>query len=79
MGFGLNPMGLEPKPMGLEVPAQDGICPSAEGTSIPPVSNNSELPHVQRRSLWQAEGLGSIFEQSRVRRITKAQDALSLV
>jgi predicted transcriptional regulator len=29
--------------------------------------------------LWQAEGIGTLFEQSRVRRIERAQDALSLV
>ena len=31
------------------------------------------------RKLWQAEGLGAIFEESRIRRIHRAQDALSLV
>lgn len=34
---------------------------------------------VQRQPLWQAEGIGTVFEQSRVRRIQSARDALSKV
>jgi hypothetical protein len=37
------------------------------------------MGYSPKRPLWQAEGLGSVFENSRVRRIEQAQDALSLV
>ncbi len=36
-------------------------------------------PAAPARTLWQAEGQGTILEQARVRRIVQAQDALSLV
>ena len=36
-------------------------------------------PTASARTLWQAEGHGTLIEQTRVRRIYQAQDALSLV
>ena len=36
-------------------------------------------PMGSGKRLWQAEGLGAIFEEGRIRRIQRAQDALSLV
>jgi hypothetical protein len=59
-----EPPGLDPEPMGVEITPQ-GFEPQPMG--------------VGGKRLWQAEGLGSIFEDSRVHRIQKAQDALSLV
>jgi predicted transcriptional regulator len=61
-------MGVEVKPEGLD-PEPTVFEPQPTGVR----------PMGLGRRLWQAEGLGAIFEDSRVRRIQKAQDALSLV
>ena len=59
----------QPTPTGLESqPMGDALTPMGV-----------ELNPMGHRKLWQIEGLGSIFEHSRVRRIQRAQDALSLV
>lgn len=60
----------EPEPTGLE-PAPMGVVPEPAGVISQPMGVGKKL--------WQAEGLGAIFEDSRVHRIQKAQDALSLV
>jgi len=69
MGVSSEPLGLEPKPTGL----------SESSITIPSPLGVDSTPRGLERGLWQAEGLGAIFEQSRVRRIQRAQDALSLV
>jgi predicted transcriptional regulator len=63
MGFDLSPMGFELTPPGLS--GTDQVQPWQ--------------PPSAARTLWQAEGYGTFIEQSRVRRIYQAQDALSLV
>lgn len=68
MGVGLLPMGVESKPEGVTSTPM-GFVPE----TVPSITTPAG------RKLWQAEGLGSIFEDSRVRRIQRAQDALSLV
>jgi len=70
-GVGVTPMGV--KPMGVEV--------SPTGLGVPPHRPPAVAwqPSPSARTLWQAEGLGTFIESSRVRRITQAQDALSLV
>jgi len=62
-GAGATPMGFELTPPGLEAPER------------PPLW----APSSSARTLWQAEGYGAFIEPSRVRRISQAQDALSLV
>src|ERR1700692_4323742 len=82
MGVDAKPIGIEQTPMGL-APLPVGFEPEPIGVEqlhvdITPAGVESQ-PMGGGRKLWQAEGLGSIFEDSRVRRIQKAQDALSLV
>ena len=52
-----------------------GLDPSPTGLPRTPAATSAE----SGRTLWQAEGIGSIIEQARIRRIVQAQDALSLV
>jgi predicted transcriptional regulator len=68
-GAGTEPPDTGPKPPGL------GSSPPSTTPSAP----HSWQPVAPTRALWQAEGLGTFFEQTRVRRIHQAQDALSLV
>lgn len=72
MGVESSPLGLEPSPIGLEATAV-GLVTTPMGSAL----SNSKA--FAGRRLWQAEGLGAIFEESRIRRIQRAQDALSLV
>src|SRR5882757_1561781 len=68
-----EPPGYDSQPMGVEStfqPIAVGVEPTPMGVTLASIAN---------RRLWQAEGLGAIFEESRVRRIQRAQDALSLV
>jgi predicted transcriptional regulator len=63
-----------PKPVERETVAAAGAGAAvAAEASFPAPQPRAE------RTLWQAEKLGALFEASRVRRITLAQDALSLV
>lgn len=74
-----SPPDLEPQPTGVGLEPL-GVEPQAEGVDATPMGLTpigSGLP--SSRQLWQAEGLGAIFEESRIRRIQRAQDALSLV
>ncbi len=91
----LTPLGLTSQPMGLGLenhgPNQHGIGgPSSLGDKIPGLDNSAPMGFGDRKPqswepinrpqpLWQTEGLGTVFEQTRVRRIHQAQDALSLI
>ena len=78
---------IRPKP--LEIP--EGEAPPPMGFELTPpgfrpydvIRRTTERPAwkptAHSRTFWQAEGLNSLIEQSRVRRIHQAQDALSLV
>lgn len=88
MGFEASPMGFELTPSGLpgEGAASQPPLPSrAPPTSPvhPPADSQEQAlpwqPPSAPRTLWQAEGYSTFIEQSRVRRIYQAQDALSLV
>lgn len=79
-GVTSSPMGVVTQPLGVsETPIGVGEQPA--GIETTPGGFESKPIGIQRtqRRLWQAEGLGAIFEDGRVRRIQKAQDALSLV
>jgi hypothetical protein len=91
MGLGSTPVGVSQKPQGFDAtPTEDGLKPIGYGQDVaPPPLRNGSLPNSlpysirtlepeRRRPLWQAENLDAIFEQSRVHRIERAQDALSL-
>jgi predicted transcriptional regulator len=65
-----EPLSLEPTPMGVTL-SPVGVIAEPQGLVSTPMGSG--------RKLWQAEGLGAVFEESRVRRIQRAQDALSLV
>ena len=69
-GLGPSPMGVDLDPMVVEVEPV-GFVPEPMGVA------SRVIPAAKH--LWEAEGLGAIFEESRIRRIQKAQDALSLV
>ena len=84
------PRGLEQTPMGFELTPTGFWAPEAlsrPDRSPPPGHSTPERrqeslpwkPPSPALTLWQAEGLGTLIEQSRVRRIHQAQDALSLV
>jgi predicted transcriptional regulator len=89
--FGPNiaaiPQGLEQTPMGFDLTPTGFAAPEAlsrPDRSPPPGSERRQeslpwKPPSPALTLWQAEGLGTLIEQSRVRRIHQAQDALSLV
>ncbi len=70
-----TPLGLDPAPMGVRS-TPVGVEIKAEGVDSTPMGLK---PMGSGKRLWQAEGLGSIFEEGRIRRIQRAQDALSLV
>ena len=87
-----KPPGIDSKPVGIggePVESADSLDtstkPSANPTDfgpLPPGVNSTPLGIIAAPSikpLWQAEGIGTLFEQTRVRRISQAQDALSLV
>jgi len=63
-GFKTIPVGVEPTPAVVE--------------ATPPQFTPKPIAAPPPRPLWQAENLGTLFEQNRVRRIERAQDALSL-
>ncbi len=69
-----EPVGLATEPTGL-LPSPMGVEQTPEGVETTPMG----FTGPSNRRLWQAEGLGAIFEESRIRRIQRAQDALSLV
>ncbi len=86
-----SPAGVVSRPPGL-VPCEPGQLDDTILNEIgPPITSkeyapaNDEIPikswqPIKRpQTLWQAEILGTLFEQTRVRRIQQAQDALSLV
>jgi predicted transcriptional regulator len=89
MGVDISPMGFELTPTGL--PALGGAPQLPLAYRAPPSTGPVQGPSGLReegqpwhppsaaRTLWQAEGHGTLIEQSRVRRIYQAQDALSLV
>jgi len=66
-----QPMGYEQSPMGFEL-RPTGISPEVARQETPTSATAA-------RTLWQAEGHGTLIEQARVRRIYQAQDSLSLV
>lgn len=82
MGDQSTPMGFESKPMGfaVEVTKQPAIP-----FPVPPVPEprpeiyRTWQPAVGSKTFWQVEGHGAFIEPSRVRKISQAQDALSLV
>jgi predicted transcriptional regulator len=82
----LKPTGLEAGPPGLGSATQ-GFENQFSSDLIARKPNQqdsrAEIPRweplASNRPLWQAEGLATLFEQSRVKRIRQAQDALSLV
>ena len=88
-GFSSSPMGFELTPTGLggrigsQPPLSYRHPPPAPGPVHPsldrPETAQPWQPPSLARTLWQAEGYGTLIEQSRVRRIYQAQDALSLV
>jgi predicted transcriptional regulator len=82
MGFELTPTGFPPAGTGIQPPLPYSVPPVA-GAVRPPPDRPEEpqpwQPPSAARTLWQAEGHGTLIEQSRVRRIYQAQDALSLV
>jgi predicted transcriptional regulator len=59
-------------PGGKPTPLGDGPTPMG-------LEQDTRSGRAQRKPLWQAEGIGTVFEQSRVRRIQNARDALSKV
>ncbi len=68
------------RPLPAEEPAPQPMAVTTEpmGVVSSPVGP-APKPMGVGRKLWQAEGLGAIFEEGRIRRIQRAQDALSLV
>lgn len=75
MGFPSTTVGVEREPRGdrpTPKPVDREVCSAQGGFPAP-------RPAAQDRQLWQAEHIGTVFEASRVRKITLAQDALSLV
>lgn len=87
-----RPSGLNTEPgINLPLPAQvEDSTELSEAAAIAPTPNpptptptglgpSPQAFVVQRQPLWQAEGIGTVFEQSRVRRIQSARDALSKV
>jgi predicted transcriptional regulator len=83
MGFELTPTGIGKAGPGGQPPLSYRAPPPAPGHTHPPPDRQEEArpwqPPSAARTLWQAEGYGTFIEQSRVRRIYQAQDALSLV
>jgi predicted transcriptional regulator len=83
MGFEVSPMGFELTPPGLDVTGAASQQPPPLPFRAPADSQDQAQPQSWQpsaaRTLWQAEGYGTFIEQSRVRRIYQAQDALSLV
>jgi predicted transcriptional regulator len=83
MGFELTPTGIDPPGTGAQPPLPYRAPPPAPGHAQPPPDRQAQAqpwqPPSAARTLWQAEGYGTFIEQSRVRRIYQAQDALSLV
>ena len=89
LGIDLPPMGFEsnavgvgsraggdwpaPKPVERETLAAAGAAAAVAGEICFPAPQPA-----RERTMWQAENLGTLFEATRVRRITLAQDALSL-
>src|ERR1039457_1335253 len=91
MGVEASPMGFELTPTGLQgntgaagqPPLSFRAPPTVPNPVHPPPDSQDQAqpwqPPSPARTLWQAEGYGTLIEQSRVRRIYQAQDALSLV
>ena len=91
MGVEASPMGFELTPTGLQgntgaasqPPLSFRAPPTVPSPVHPPPDSQDQAqpwqPPSPARTLWQAEGYGTLIEQSRVRRIYQAQDALSLV
>lgn len=69
-----QPMGLDSSPMGFELTPM-GLAPEVISDERP----EAQPSPAPARTFWQAEGNGTLIEQTRVRRIYQAQDALSLV
>lgn len=81
-GVVLKPMGVEITPTGSLAPLPTPLLLPGMADSFPSLAERAGVPwqpSSSSRTLWQAEGLGSFIEASRVRRISQAQDALSLV
>jgi len=76
MGYITIPPGVDPEPPGFRSEPV-GVVTKPMGVTHP--ASPLAIPVPAGRRLWQAEGLGAIFEEGRVRRIQRAQDALSLV
>ena len=87
MGFEASPMGFELTPPGLPGAGAASHPPlplRPPPVPVHPPADSQEQaqpwqPPSAARTLWQAEGYITFIEQSRVRRIYQAQDALSLV
>jgi predicted transcriptional regulator len=78
-----EPASVDVTPMGLDLTPL-GFVSTPQGVNVQPMGLQATPMGVKPmatagRRLWQAEALGAIFEESRVRRIQRAQDALSLV
>lgn len=73
----------QPSPTVCLIEVNHPVVVESRPIDIDPTPIGVETKHhggvVQRQPLWQAEGIGAVFEQSRVRRIQKATDALSKV
>ena len=85
LGSASQPMGFTQDAEVLNLPSSAGHFQKPMGDPANPAGFGERLPFrlwqpvSPNRTLWQAEGLGTFFEQTRVRRIHQAQDALSLV
>jgi predicted transcriptional regulator len=83
MGFALTPPGLVTPDAASQPPLPFPAPPTVPSPVHPTHSQDQAQqpwqPPSSSRTLWQAEGYGTFLEQSRVRRIYQAQDALSLV
>jgi len=87
MGFDLTPPGLPGTGAAAQAPLAFRDPPTVPSPVHPPADSQNQAQQTQQpwqppsaaRTLWQAEGYGTFIEQSRVRRIYQAQDALSLV
>jgi predicted transcriptional regulator len=83
MGFRLTPPGLDDTGVANQPPLPLRGPPPVPSPAHPPADSQDQAqpwqPPAAARTLWQAEGYATFIEQSRVRRIYQAQDALSLV
>lgn len=84
--YGTVPLGVEQSPRAVDiVPTVSDRYGMVGSVSTPPALGPTPdapvewQPRRSNRTLWEAEGLGTVFEQTRVRRIQHAKDALSLV